>query len=133
MGRHILLADDEAYVTSILAGKLRKLGDEVIVASDGQEALDLALAHRPQLVVSDFQMPVLSGYELAVKLKENPATAQIPLLMLTGRGHLLSREQLAMTNIRQLLAKPFSAKALLAKIDELIGPAIAAPAGAVGE
>jgi len=133
MSRHILLADDEAYITSILATKLRKLGDEVIVACDGQQALELACAHRPQLVVSDFQMPVVSGFELAVKLKQNPQTCATPVLMLTGRGHLLSSEQLATTNIRHLLAKPFSAKALLAKIDELIGPPTATANGAQSE
>jgi CheY-like chemotaxis protein len=131
MGRHILLADDEAYVTSILAHKLRQLGDEVIVASDGQESFDLACKHRPQIVVSDFQMPVLSGYEMAMKLKQNADTAAIPVLMLTGRGHLLSAEQLAMTNIRHLLEKPFSAKSLLAKITEVIGPPTADITGAV--
>ena len=72
-------------------------------------------------------MPVLSGYEMAVKLKENPETCAIPVLMLTGRGHLLSDEQLARTNIRYLLSKPFSAKSLLAKIDDLIGPPGAGP------
>ena len=52
MGRNILLADDEAYVTSILAHKLQQLGDQVTVASDGQEALELVCRHRPGLVVS---------------------------------------------------------------------------------
>jgi CheY-like chemotaxis protein len=122
MGRRILLADDEAYVTSILAHKLQQLGDQVTVASDGQEALDLATKLKPCIVISDFQMPVLSGYEMAVKLKQNAATSGIPVLMLTARGHLLSDEQLALTNIRHLLAKPFSAKSLIAKIEDLIGP-----------
>src|SRR3954468_7671366 len=131
MGRHILLADDEAYVTSILALKLRQLGDDVVVASDGQEAFELACKHRPQLVVSDFQMPVLSGYDMAVKLKATSETSAIPVLMLTGRGHLLSAEQLALTNIRHLLAKPFSAKSLLASINDVIGPPTAGITGAV--
>jgi DNA-binding response OmpR family regulator len=122
MGRNILLADDEAYVTSILAHKLQQLGDQVTVASDGQEALDLAIKLNPSIVVSDFQMPLLSGYEMAVKLKENAVTSGVPVLMLTARGHLLSDEQLALTNIRHLLSKPFSAKSLIAKIEDLIGP-----------
>src|SRR5207244_9091976 len=129
MGRHILLADDEAYVTSILALKLRQLGDDVTVASDGHEAFELACRHRPQIVVSDFQMPMLSGYEMAVKLKQTPETKAIPVLMLTGRGHLLSAEQLSLTNIRQLLEKPFSAKSLLSKITDMIGPPITQKTG----
>jgi CheY-like chemotaxis protein len=122
MGRKILLADDEAYITSVISHKLQQLGDEVVLASDGQEAFDLAVKHRPDLVVSDFQMPVVTGFELALKLKQSPQTSSTPVLMLTARGHLLSKEQLAQTNIRFLLDKPFSARALIAKINELIGP-----------
>ncbi len=122
MGRKILLADDEAYVTSVLSHKLQQLGDEVIVANDGQEGFDLACEHRPDLIVTDFQMPVLSGYEMSVKLKETADTNSTPILMLTARGHLLSPEELGQTNIKGLLAKPFSSKALVAKIEELIGP-----------
>lgn len=122
MGRTILVADDEAYITSTLSHKLQQLGDEVFVASDGQEALDLACAHRPDVIVSDFQMPILDGYGMAVKLKRFEATSHIPIIMLTARGHLLSPDELGQTNIRALMPKPFSAKALVAKIQELIGP-----------
>jgi two-component system phosphate regulon response regulator PhoB len=128
MGRTILLADDEAYVTSVISHKLQQLGDRVIVASDGEEAFELACQHKPSMIVTDFQMPVLSGFEMALLLKRTEQTSQIPVLMLTARGHLLSEAELAQTNIRALLAKPFSAKALIAKIDELIGPAQTAPA-----
>lgn len=126
--RKILLADDEAYVTSILAMKLQQLGDEVVIASDGQESFDLACEHMPRLVVTDFQMPNLSGYEMAVKLKENEATAHIPVLMLTARGHLLSAAELAKTNICGLMPKPFSARELIGRIEEIIGPPMSAAA-----
>ena len=128
MGRTILLADDEAYITSVISHKLQQLGDRVILASDGQEAFDLATKHRPDLVVTDFQMPVLSGFEMAMKLKQSPPTMTTPVMMLTARGHLLSKEQLAQTNIRCLLDKPFSAKVLVAKVQELIGPPSSAAA-----
>lgn len=133
MGRKILLADDEAYVTSVISHKLQQLGDEVIVANDGQEGFDLACAHRPQLIVTDFQMPVMSGFEMAVKLKQTSQTAATPILMLTARGHLLSEEELAKTNIKSLLAKPFSSKALVARVEELIGPPIAMACGGAGK
>jgi CheY-like chemotaxis protein len=119
--RKILLADDETYVTSLVAGKLRQLGDEVHIACDGDEAFALACELLPDLVVTDFQMPVKSGFELACSLRENESTRETPLVMLTARGHLLSASELARTNIRQLLAKPFSAKELIAIIAELIG------------
>jgi CheY-like chemotaxis protein len=126
--RKILLADDEAYITSILSMKLQALGDEVFVASDGQEAFEIACEQKPMLIVTDFQMPVLSGYELAIKLNGDLRTNEIPVVMLTARGHLLAPGELAKTNIRALQAKPFSARELLSKIEELIGPPIKAAA-----
>ena len=67
-------------------------------------------------------MPIMNGFELACELKKQPATAEIPVILLTARGHLVDAGEMSLTNIRQLLAKPFSAKELVAKIEELIGP-----------
>ena len=121
--RRILLVDDESYVTSLLASKLERLGDEVHIANDGAEAFELALQIVPDLIVTDFQMPIMSGFELGCRLKLDPITAQIPLIMLTAREHLLSPSDLLKTNVRQLLSKPFSAKELITKIEDIIGPA----------
>jgi two-component system phosphate regulon response regulator PhoB len=126
-GRNILLVDDETYVTSVVAAKLRKLGDQVRTAMDGEAAFKLATENVPQLVVTDQQMPITNGYELAVKLRGDQRTANVPVLVLTARGHLLTAEQLALTNIRAVLSKPFSVTDLLAKIDEHIARSPAAP------
>jgi CheY-like chemotaxis protein len=120
--RKILLVDDEQYVTSLVAAKLRALGDHVTTAGDGEEALPLATSLLPDLIVSDLQMPIMTGFELACELKKQPETAEIPVILLTARGHLVEAGEMSQTNIRQLLAKPFSAKELVAKIEELIGP-----------
>lgn len=117
--RRILLADDEAFITTTVAAKLRAQGDEVRCASDGEEAFDLIAEFNPTLFVSDYQMPVLDGFQLACRLRTNPATATLSIIMLTARGHALSPEDLAKTNIRALLAKPFSVKELLTAIDQL--------------
>ena len=119
--RKVLLADDEAYVTSVLAAKLASRFDDVIIATDGDEAFDLAAAEGPVLVISDYQMPGCDGYTLATRLHDDPRTGNIPILLLTARGHLLSDEQLSRTNIRKLLAKPFSVREVIAIIDELLG------------
>ena len=120
LANKIIIADDEAHVTYILAAKIRAAGFEAITASDGAQALELIKEHNPILVLTDYQMPVLSGFEMCVKLKEDPATANIPVIMLTARGHHLSSTELARTNIRFLFPKPFSAKELLAKITEVL-------------
>lgn len=121
MGRRIIVADDEPYLTFMLATRLREHGAEVFVAADGEEALSLAREHKPDLVITDFQMPVLSGLELARRLLETPDTADIPVVLLTARGHCLPAADLVATNIRHLVAKPFSTKELIAIVSELCG------------
>lgn len=112
--RRLLLADDELYVTTVLAQKLGPLFDEVVVATDGEEALALATSGAtPSLVVSDYQMPLCDGFELARRLKADVRTSAVPVVLLTARGHLLSPEQLAETNVVRTIGKPFSPKAVV--------------------
>jgi two-component system chemotaxis response regulator CheY len=118
-GCTILVADDERYVTTIISLKLRQAGATVITACDGQEALELAIAHLPDLICSDYQMSPMSGLELAEQLQRIEQTAHIPVLLLNSHGHRLSAFELAKTNIRALLPKPFSTRELLNKLAEL--------------
>lgn len=118
----ILLADDESYVTTVVGHQLQRRGYEVIVAGDGQEAIALCEERHPKLIISDFQMPVVSGLEMAMHLRKQPGTCDIPVIMLTARGHRLEHSELTQTNIRCLLAKPFSIKELLAQVEELVAP-----------
>lgn len=118
----ILLVDDELYVTNIVARQLRSRGYEVVVACDGAEALVLIRERHPDLIVSDYQMPELSGLELAHALHQDPGTTAIPILMLTAREHCLEESELKRTNIRAFVAKPFSMKDLISKIERLLTP-----------
>ena len=116
----VLVADDELHLTHIVQFKLEQAGLRVMTANDGEEAFALAQEHLPDLVITDYQMPVLDGYDFCVKLREHTATSAIPVLMLTARGHKLSPSQLARTNIGYLMAKPFSAHELMDKALELL-------------
>ena len=121
----VLLADDEAHITCVVAQKLRSVGFLVVTARDGEEALELATRVRPAMVVTDLQMPRMSGLDLAMRLKECPATAGTPVLMLTARGYILDPAVVARTNIKQVMGKPFSARELVKKVVEQIGaPAV---------
>ena len=115
----IIIADDEPHLTHIVAYNLRKAGLTVHVANNGAECVKLATAAPPDLIVSDYQMPILDGLQACMKLRADPRTAAVPVIMLTARGHRISPEDLAKTNIQGLLPKPFSARDLLAKIEEL--------------
>ena len=84
-GKTVLIADDEPHVRYMLEFKLSKAGYAVLTASNGRQAYELACAHRPDVVVTDYRMPGVDGLEFCVRLKENPETAGIPALMLTAR------------------------------------------------
>lgn len=119
--KKILVVDDEAHITHVVSLKLTNAGFSVTTAGDGEEALEMALADPPALVVTDLQMPYMSGLELCIKLKKHPSTCNIPALMLTARGFALDQADLAKTNIRSVMAKPFSPKDVLAKVREALG------------
>src|SRR5262245_39891912 len=103
----ILLADDEAHITCVMAQKLRSAGYGVVAARDGEEALELTLRTRPAIVITDLQMPRMSGLELAIRLRETEETASIPVIMLTARGYIMDPATTAKTNIRHVIGKPF--------------------------
>lgn len=111
----VLIADDEPHIRAVVGTKLRGAGLVVFEARDGRESLELAKLRHPHLVVTDLQMPTLSGLEFAIELRAHPATSQIPVLMLTARGHIVPAHEIARTNIKELIAKPFSARSLLEK------------------
>ncbi len=117
----ILAADDEVHILHVLGLKLRNAGLDVLTAEDGEEALEMARKHQPDLVITDFQMPLLNGLELCQQLKADETTASIPTLMLTARGFSLSAEDLEKTNIAGVLSKPFSPREVLSRVQELLG------------
>jgi len=117
----ILIVDDERPITSVMRRKLEQNGFDVIEAHDGEEALQLAHEHGPDLVITDLQMPGISGLELAVALARTGPAASVPLIMLTGRGHYVAEDVLMRTNIKHLLAKPFSARQVLECVQQILG------------
>lgn len=119
--RTVLVCDDEPHILHVVASKLRNAGFEVLTAEDGGEALDLARAHHPNLVLTDCQMPELSGLELATLLRGQPDLAEIPVLMLTARGFSLEPGDLEGTNIREVIPKPFSPREILQKVQQHLG------------
>ncbi|MEE8154480.1 MAG: response regulator [Phycisphaerales bacterium] len=119
-GKTILVVDDEPPIRYMLDLKLRQAGFSVISASNGRDGYKLACEHRPDLVVSDYQMPVWDGLEFCQQLAADPETGEIPVVMLTARGHKVPPAELEKTNIRCFLNKPFSPRDLIVQIKELL-------------
>ncbi len=117
----ILVVDDEAHILHVVKLKLKNAGYEVITAEDGEEGVAAALEHVPDLVLSDYQMPYMTGLELCIKLKQEPTTAHIPVIMLTACGFSLGQEYLDQTNIVSVVSKPFSPRAVLNRVQEMLG------------
>ena len=121
--RKILVADDELHIVRIVSMKLTNAGFQVAAALDGQEALTLAQEQLPDLIITDYQMPVMSGMELARCLAQQPNTRGIPIIMLTARGFALSDDQLASSGVKMVVTKPFSPRELLAAVRDLLSEA----------
>ena len=119
--KKILVADDESHILNVVSLKLRNAGFRVLTAHDGQEALDLALAELPDLLITDYHMPQLSGLELCRRLKQDAKTQGIPKIMLTARGYHLEPQDTEESGILKMLSKPFSPRNLLATVNEVLG------------
>lgn len=117
----ILVADDESHILHVVSLKLRNAGYRVLTARDGQEALEIATNEQPNLLITDYHMPQLSGIELCQRLKSDPATAAIPAIMLTARGYSLEDSDTQSSGILRMLSKPFSPRELLATVEEILG------------
>ena len=118
----ILVVDDETHILHVVRLKLAKAGFDVITAEDGEEGLHAALAQRPDLIITDYQMPFMSGLEMCTALNQHETTCSIPALMLTARGFTLAGDVLEQTNILSVISKPFSPREILARVCELVGP-----------
>ncbi|MHC4715663.1 MAG: response regulator [Planctomycetota bacterium] len=123
MSKKILVADDEAHIRHIVSMKLSNAGYEVVTAEDGEEALELAQAETPELIITDYQMPYLTGLEMCRKLRDAKVAGEVPVLMLTARGFDIEPDEMAAAGISDVLSKPFSPREVLQKVHELIGQA----------
>jgi two-component system, OmpR family, alkaline phosphatase synthesis response regulator PhoP len=133
MAVRILVADDEVHITQVVTLKLRNAGFEIITAADGEEAFEVACQDLPALIITDLQMPYLSGLELCERLRQNAPTSAIPAIMLTARGYALSQADLAKTNIKHVMSKPFSPRELLEMVTTVLGESAAGRADDAGE
>jgi len=118
--KKVLVVDDEIHIVHVVAIKLRNNGFDVITAANGAEALQLAFAEMPDIIVTDFQMPVMTGLELVENIRQNEQTRNIPVILLTARSFAIEDEQRENLQIAQCLSKPFSPKELLRSIEDVL-------------
>ena len=118
--RRILVVDDEPAITKLLRRVLEGEGHEVVVAADGQAALDRLSERRPDLVILDLDMPRLGGFEVCRRLKAAPETRLLPVLVLTGTGAAGTRLRAWGLGADEFLTKPFQALEVAARCRSLL-------------
>jgi CheY-like chemotaxis protein len=118
--KKVLVVDDEIHIIHVVAIKLRNNGYEVISADNGAEGLKAALKEKPDIIVTDYQMPAMTGLELVEKLRQHEETRDTPVVMLTARSFAVPQEQQENLRISGCLSKPFSPKELLGNIEDIL-------------
>ena len=118
MSKSILVVEDQEDNRRILRDLLAHAGYDVIEATEGEEAVHAASVHRPDVILMDIQLPVLDGYEATRRIKADPALCHIPVIVVTS--YALSGDEITAraAGCDAYVAKPYSPRALLAKIRE---------------
>jgi CheY-like chemotaxis protein/class 3 adenylate cyclase len=116
----ILVVDDSPAQRHYVADCLARQGFDVVTADNGRSALDKAHAVRPALVVSDYEMPVMTGFELVHALRRDPELRQIPVIMLTARDSRRDMAQMRAAGASAYLVKPFSQDKCIALVERTL-------------
>jgi two-component system phosphate regulon response regulator PhoB len=116
----ILICDDEAVLRELVRASLSERPFRLLEARDGDEALELAREHRPDLIVIDMMMPGRSGLDVVREVRSDPELAATPVILLTARAQAADRAVAEAAGVDRFVAKPFSPQSLVAAIDELL-------------
>jgi chemosensory pili system protein ChpA (sensor histidine kinase/response regulator) len=119
--RVIVVADDSISVRKFVGRMLEKNGYRVKLAADGLEAAELVTQHGCHLVITDLEMPRMTGYELMVQLRQSPSTRRIPVMVVTSRAGAKHRDRAMKEGATAFLTKPVQEDQLIAAVEQLIG------------
>jgi DNA-binding response OmpR family regulator len=121
-GPLLLIADDDEDILELLGFRLERAGYETVRARHGEEALRLALEHTPALALLDVTMPGLDGYEITRRLRSDPRTSAMPVILLTARAQASDISRGMAAGADDYIKKPFDAGDLKQRIERLLRP-----------
>ncbi|MDQ7744068.1 response regulator transcription factor [Hydrogenophaga pseudoflava] len=121
MSTKILIADDEPNILISLEFLMKREGYEVVLARDGQEAMDTILRERPALVLLDVMMPIKTGFDVCCEVRAHEAVRDTLIVMLTAKGRDTDVAKGLALGANAYMTKPFSTKELVQKVRELLG------------
>lgn len=119
MSKRILAVDDERQIVRLIQVNLERAGYEVVTAGDGLQALEIVANDPPDLIVLDWMMPQLNGMETLKRLKANPATERIPVIMLTAKSQDADVFKGWSSGVDSYLTKPFNPMELLSFVKRI--------------
>lgn len=122
MSQHILIVDDEKNIAISVDYLLRREGYEVSVAHDGEEGLRLIQNSPPDLVLLDIMMPKLNGFQVCEAVRQDPALADVRIVMLTAKGRDAEKEKGLALGADAYITKPFSTRELVSRVKALLEP-----------
>jgi chemosensory pili system protein ChpA (sensor histidine kinase/response regulator) len=129
--RVIVVVDDSISVRKFVGRMLEKNGYRVMLAGDGLEAAELVSQHGCHLVITDLEMPRMTGYELMAQLRQSPATRRIPVMVVTSRAGAKHRDRAMKEGAAAFLTKPVQEDQLIAAVEQLMGTEAAHPVAPV--
>jgi CheY-like chemotaxis protein len=121
MPKKILSIDDSRMVHMVVTRALKPLGVEIITAVNGQEGYEKAVAEKPDFILMDATMPVLSGIEALEKLKADPNTKDIPVMMLSADAGKDNIDRAIQLGAIKFITKPFTPESLIESIGSYVG------------
>jgi len=116
----LLIIDDEEDLSSMLSFRLRNIGFEAITAASGNRGVELARDARPDLILLDLMMPGMDGYVVSKKLKSDPLTRDIPIIVFSAVGNKNTKETVEKIGAAGFIEKPFEPEFLISKIHEFL-------------
>lgn len=119
MSKKILAVDDEKHIVRLVQINLQKAGYDVSIASNGREALESVASNRPDLIVMDVMMPEMDGFAALQKLKDNPETKDIPVIMLTAKAQDADVFKGWQSGADLYLTKPFNPSELITFVQRI--------------
>ena len=121
MNKTILLCDDDFHILKAAEFKFKRANHDVLCAGDGEEAWELIQQQKPDLLITDCQMPQLDGIGLVERIRAHDQTHDIPVIMLTAKGYELHKTELQnRLKVIEIMTKPFSPRELVARVEAIL-------------
>src|SRR6185437_8011272 len=120
-GEHVLVIDDSPTITKVVQLVLTKAGYQVQTAADGEDGLAAVRKHRPELILLDFVMPRMNGYQFCRELTADAKLRDIPVILMSAKGDQVGERFVKVMGIVDYITKPFSPEAIMAVVQHTIG------------